>query len=227
MDPGSKLFQDIDKLISNNTTYKKVHTIRLHRVAVNYATNPYNISASGVVHLTDEQIETLCAHLRTIYPAYKFTHDATNLYIDSQRKYEYDNSPVTLADINAARKIYDDRLQTAEETAVAYIMRLFNNAVESTLANHPHRNGVSFSFIKTPSAHIFLKNERQSTQRYSAGVFTLLGERLAEKYPDFRVTVEDTGSSPVITKATLIWDERGEDYTVKHYTKEENIDYSF
>jgi hypothetical protein len=221
MDPGSKLFQDIDKLISNNTTYKKVHNIRLHRVAVNYATNPYNISASGVVHLTDEQIETLCVHLRSIYPTYKFTHDATNLYIDSQRKYEYDNTPVTLADINAARKIYDDRLQTAEETAVAHIMRLFNSAVESTLADHPQRNGVSFSFIKTPSAHVFLKNERQTTQRYSAGVFTLLGTRLAEKYPDFHVTIEDTGSSQIITHVTLTWDETSEkDYTVKHYTKE-------
>jgi hypothetical protein len=231
MDRNSQLFKEIEKMLSDNK-FKKIYKIQIHRVEVNYMPNPYNVSINRILHFTDKHISDVISCLKEAYPDYNIYFENDILYIDTLRKYEYDNSPITKKDLINARKLYDEHMRDEEEKAVDEIMRIFIDIIDVTLVKHPHRSGVCVRFIKTPSDHVFLKNKNERVKRYNAGVFKILTERLIEKYPDFKVIIYDEGDNTrIITTVFLVWDDDittpifdVSKYTTKDYSNERLID---
>jgi hypothetical protein len=215
----SQIVKEINDMINNDV--KQTYKIKICVVQVNIIHTPYEISIRDIVHLTQKQLDTLITFLKNTYPKYTIETDSSMLYIKTNRKYGYNELPITMKDVINARKKYDDIIRKEEEKCVNNIMSLIINCVTKTLENHPTRAGIILKLLSTPSNHVFLKNENNKTQRYTDGVFTLLSERLSEKFPDFTSKHEIEGINCQIINIKISWDndDKGQ-YTIEeHYQK--------
>ena len=110
----------------------------------------------------------------------------------------------TRADIISARKLYDERVAEQVEKSVAHIMCLFVKNIASILETDPYKTGLCLQFKNTNNTNIFLRNDIQNEKYYIEKVFTVLQERLQEKYSEFRVVV---GEQEGVVEVDLQWDE--------------------
>lgn len=221
----SQIVKEINDMINNditNNNIKQTYKIKIRVVQLNNTHCPYEISIKDILHLTQKQLDILITFLKNTYPKYTIETDSSTLYIKTNRKYGYNELPITMKDIINARKKYDDIIRKEEEKCVNHIMSLIINCVTKTLENHPNRAGIILKLLSTPSNHVFLKNENNKTQRYTDGVFTLLSARLSEKFPDFTSKHEIEGLNFQIINIKVSWDndDKGQ-YTIEEqYQKE-------